>query len=277
MAPTTPKKKGNKSPKSKLQKKKPQKIEVSDDDRLPGIVYIGHIPHGFYERQINEYFSQFGKVLDIKLSRSKKTGNSKGYAFVKFQYAAVAKTVAETCHNYLFFNKLLKCEYKPLSDIHPDTFFRYHMTPNRKPKRLHNRPLTEEKILSSFTDMLSKQKKKINKLQKLGIDLDLEDIVEVNKSRLPVKPDKQPVDKEETTVESTEVSKSPAKSTKPTPKRSSKRKAESLELEEEKVSPKISPAAKRLKRAVKQSPSLKTPSNVSAKTKVSSSGKKNKK
>ncbi|GFS12500.1 MKI67 FHA domain-interacting nucleolar phosphoprotein-like [Elysia marginata] len=178
MAPTMPKQKGvqKKTQKSKVSSKKLPSIEVSDDDRLPGVVYIGHIPHGFYERQIHEYFSQFGKVLQIKLSRSKKTGSSKGYAFVKFQYAAVAKTVAETCHNYLFFNKLLKCEYRPLSDIHPDTFFRYHMTPNKKPKRLHNQAQNEEKIVSSFTEMIGKQNKKMEKLQKLGIDVNLADV-----------------------------------------------------------------------------------------------------
>ena len=67
--------------------------------------------------------------------------------------------------------------YKPLSDIHPDTFFRYHMTPNRRPKRLHNCPQDEEKVVSSFNNMVGKQKKKMNKLQNLGIDLDLEDVV----------------------------------------------------------------------------------------------------
>jgi RNA recognition motif-containing protein len=37
-----------------------------------GIVYIGHIPHGFYEEQMNEYFQQFGTVTRVRVSRSKK-------------------------------------------------------------------------------------------------------------------------------------------------------------------------------------------------------------
>ena len=38
----------------------------------PGAVYLGHIPHGFYENEMRGYFSQFGKVTRLKLFRSKK-------------------------------------------------------------------------------------------------------------------------------------------------------------------------------------------------------------
>ena len=35
-------------------------------------MYLGHIPHGFYEEEMRKYFSQFGRVTRLKLSRSKK-------------------------------------------------------------------------------------------------------------------------------------------------------------------------------------------------------------
>lgn len=38
------------------------------------------------------------------------TANSKGYAFVEFEYDDVARIAAETMNNYLMFGKLLKCE-----------------------------------------------------------------------------------------------------------------------------------------------------------------------
>lgn len=37
-----------------------------------GIVYIGHIPHGFYEEQMKKYFKQFGKVTRVRVARSKR-------------------------------------------------------------------------------------------------------------------------------------------------------------------------------------------------------------
>ena len=36
------------------------------------MIYIGHIPHGFYEEQMRGFFSQFGIVTRVRLSRSKK-------------------------------------------------------------------------------------------------------------------------------------------------------------------------------------------------------------
>lgn len=83
-------------------KKKPS------DDR--GVVYLGHIPHGFFEDEIEAYCSQFGRVTRVRVARSKNTGRSKGYAFVEFQHPEVAKIVAETINNYLMFNRLLKCK-----------------------------------------------------------------------------------------------------------------------------------------------------------------------
>merc|ERR1719398_442781 len=169
MAPRT-------TPKSKKQIKE-ELAAVTDEDRLPGVIYIGHVPHGFYETQLKKYFSQFGKVLQIKLSRSNKTGKSKGYAFVKFKYAAVAKTVATTCHNYLFFDKLLKCEYRKLDDVHPNTFFSYKWKANTKPKRIHNAPRSATKLKALTDRSKQKQKKKLEKLKELGVDLQLKDIV----------------------------------------------------------------------------------------------------
>jgi nucleolar protein 15 len=36
------------------------------------VLYIGHIPHGFYEEQMKGFFGQFGIVTRVRLSRSKK-------------------------------------------------------------------------------------------------------------------------------------------------------------------------------------------------------------
>lgn len=51
------------------------------DDLTPGVVYLGHIPHGFYEDQIRDFFSQFGTVNKVRLSRSKKVGGSHHFQY----------------------------------------------------------------------------------------------------------------------------------------------------------------------------------------------------
>ena len=75
-----------------------------------GVIYLGHIPHGFYEQEMRRYFSQFGKVRSVRLSRSRRTGRSRGYAFIKFECAEVAEVAAETMNNYLMYGRLLRCQ-----------------------------------------------------------------------------------------------------------------------------------------------------------------------
>ena len=36
------------------------------------VVYVGRIPHGFYEDQMRAYFTQFGTIKNLRISRNKK-------------------------------------------------------------------------------------------------------------------------------------------------------------------------------------------------------------
>jgi nucleolar protein 15 len=95
---------------------------VSTIKKRRGYMYIGHLPHGFYDKEIREYFSQFGKVRRIRLSRSKQTGNCRGYGFIEFENEKVAKIAADTMNNYLMFNKILKCQMIEKEKLHPKAF-----------------------------------------------------------------------------------------------------------------------------------------------------------
>ncbi|GFX95724.1 MKI67 FHA domain-interacting nucleolar phosphoprotein-like [Trichonephila clavipes] len=103
-------------------RKNAKKFKNEPEDSGPGVIYIGHIPHGFYEKEMKAYFSQFGKIRRLRVARSKKTGKAKGYAFIEFDSESVAKIAAEAMNNYLFFEKLLKCEFVPADKVHPNTF-----------------------------------------------------------------------------------------------------------------------------------------------------------
>lgn len=95
-----------------LQKKINKKQQKSPKDRK-GIVFLKNLPHGFFEEQLKKYFEQFGNVTRVRLARSKTTGNSKGYAFVEFEYPEVAAVAAETMDNYLMFKHIVKASYIP--------------------------------------------------------------------------------------------------------------------------------------------------------------------
>jgi nucleolar protein 15 len=87
-----------------------------------GVVYIKHLPHGFYEEQLRGYFSQFGAITRLRLARSPKTLGSKGYAFIEFRYPEVAEIAAEAMNNYIMFKNIIKTAYIPPKNIKHDYF-----------------------------------------------------------------------------------------------------------------------------------------------------------
>lgn len=88
-----------------------------EDDDAAVVLYIGRIPHGFFERQMRAYFAQFGEISHLRLSRNRRTGASKHYAFVEFASGQVGRIVAETMNNYLLFGHILKVRIVPTEEV----------------------------------------------------------------------------------------------------------------------------------------------------------------
>lgn len=86
------------------------------------IIYLGHIPDGFFEKEIRKYFAQYGKVLRVKLFRSPKTNRSKGYAFIEFEDHEVAKVASESMQGYMMMERQLVSHVVPKDKIHDGMF-----------------------------------------------------------------------------------------------------------------------------------------------------------
>ncbi|KNC97019.1 hypothetical protein, variant [Spizellomyces punctatus DAOM BR117] len=143
----------------------------------PGVVFLGRIPHGFYEKEMKAYFSQFGDVKRLRLSRNKKTGKSKHYAFIEFSSEDTAKIVAETMDNYLLFNHLLRCKFVPEDGVHPETWKgadkKFKVIPRAKLQReKHNKSPSKKTHDRQVKSLLEKESNKRARLQALGIDYD---------------------------------------------------------------------------------------------------------
>lgn len=82
-----------------------KKTGLSSD--LSDVIYLGHIPHGFFEVQLKSFFKQFGIVRKLKLFRSPKTGGSRGFAFIQFESIETAQIVAEAMHGYMLHDRQL--------------------------------------------------------------------------------------------------------------------------------------------------------------------------
>ncbi|XP_053295832.1 MKI67 FHA domain-interacting nucleolar phosphoprotein [Pleuronectes platessa] len=160
-------------------KKKVQEVKknkTTKGSRLtPGVVYVGHLPLGLYEPQIKSYFEQFGKVLRLRLSRSKKTGGSKGYAFVEYDCDEVAKIVAETMNNYLMGERLIKCHVLPPEKVHEKLFVgsqRLFKKPSKPAVQRYNQSRTAEELEKMKDKLLRKETKLRKRLAAHGIEYD---------------------------------------------------------------------------------------------------------
>lgn len=135
------------------------------------VIKLNNIPHGFYEEQMRKYFSQFGKIKNVLLIRSKKTHKSRGFGFVEFALPQVAKAAAEAMHNYLFFNQVLKCRQMDKNDLPKNIFKTDYKGPTtvKINKLRHN---TDKRDIKKMRRHHQKIIESQESLAKLGIQLE---------------------------------------------------------------------------------------------------------
>ncbi|KAK7811938.1 hypothetical protein U0070_006991 [Myodes glareolus] len=151
---------------AKKQKKKEKSLN-------PGVIFVGHLPGIFSECHLYEYFTQFGTISRFRLSRSKRTGNSRGYGFVEFESEDVAKIVAETMDNYLFGARLLSCKFLPPEKVHKDLFKEWNVPfhpPLFPAVSRYNQKRDHLQMLKMEYRFKKKEKLLRKKLAKKGID-----------------------------------------------------------------------------------------------------------
>ncbi|KIP08213.1 hypothetical protein PHLGIDRAFT_104606 [Phlebiopsis gigantea 11061_1 CR5-6] len=147
-----------------------------------GVIYLGRIPHGFYEEQMKSYFKQFGDVTRLRLSRNKRTGRSRHYAFIEFDSSSVAQIVADTMDNYLLMGHILTCKVIPKDEVHPELWVgankKWRPVPRDRVARVqHNKAClsrTAEEQDKAEKRLLKRQAQKKRKLEEAGIKYDFD-------------------------------------------------------------------------------------------------------
>lgn len=158
-----------------------------------GVVLVQHLPHGFFEDQLEKYFTQFGEVTRLRVARSEKTGRSKGFAYIEFKYPEVAQVAAESMNNYLMFRHILTTVYIPPQEqthnyFHQPVKFetlrdgtKKLITPTLKRAEEHvakvNAPVTDEQHAYRVHHSKMKISTAEKKLAALGIKIDLSDVL----------------------------------------------------------------------------------------------------
>ncbi|WFD35754.1 nucleolar protein [Malassezia cuniculi] len=149
----------------------------ANPDAKKGVVYVGRLPRGFEETQLRAYFSQFGDVERLRVSRNKKTGRSKHYAFIEFSSHEVAEIVVETMNNYLIDGHLLQMAMVPEEKIDPNLWIGAERKFQRVPvdriervRRTKKRSEAERKAVNK--KLLAREQARRERLASLGIDYD---------------------------------------------------------------------------------------------------------
>ncbi|NXT74767.1 MK67I protein, partial [Zapornia atra] len=116
-----------------------------------------------------------GTVTRLRLSRSKKTGGSKGYGFIEFASDDVARIVADTMNNYLFSERLLKCQFMPPERVHADLFkdsHRIFRKPSQPAVRRYNKIRSLIQKAKMTKRLLRKERLLRRRLAEKGLEYD---------------------------------------------------------------------------------------------------------
>jgi nucleolar protein 15 len=180
---------------AKDKKKRASKGATDDDDseHTPGTIYIGRLPHGFFERQLHAYYSQFGQIKNLRLARNKRTGKSQHHAFIEFASAAVADIVVKTMDKYLLFGHIMQVRRVPAEAVNEKMWKGGRsvkggrVMPRNRIERSHlkrgaERAKWEERVEREN----SRRKEKSEKLKELGYEFEMPVVKAV--SSVPVKP-----------------------------------------------------------------------------------------
>ncbi|OBT65275.1 hypothetical protein VE03_04670 [Pseudogymnoascus sp. 23342-1-I1] len=222
----------SKKARSKLAKLAAQKAVSAG----PGTVYLGRIPHGFYEHEMRQYFKQFGDITQLRLSRNKKTGGSKHYAFIQFSSGDVAEIVSKTMDSYLLFGHILKCKVVPEEQVHAGLWDgankRFKKVPwNKMEGRKLNAGLDEAGWEKRNAAETKRREEKKEKMKAIGYEFEAPALKSAK--GLPKRPREKVVVEVEPEVVAEEVVEEvvePVKAVEPV--KESKRKAEAAETEE---------------------------------------------
>ncbi|KAH7677556.1 nucleolar protein 15 [Dioscorea alata] len=146
------------------------------------VLYIGRIPHGFYEDQMEGFFKQFGEIKHLRIVRNKKTGRSKHYGFIEFEDPEVAKVVADEIHGYLLFEHRLQLHLIPPERVPPKLWKgigRWYKPFDWKEfaRKKHNKDRTIEEHEKMVEGILKRNEERQKRIAAAGIEYECPDFV----------------------------------------------------------------------------------------------------
>ncbi|KAL1925636.1 uncharacterized protein VTP21DRAFT_519 [Calcarisporiella thermophila] len=129
------------------------------DYKHSAYVYVGGLPFDLTEGDIICIFSQYGEVTDINLVRDKKTGKSKGFAFVKYEDQRSTILAVDNFNNTKILGRTIRVDhvknYRPPKDDDRDEDEKETRKHDRKSRSRSRSPHAYSKGNSPSNDTLT--------------------------------------------------------------------------------------------------------------------------
>uniref|UniRef100_A0A182MH60 RRM domain-containing protein n=1 Tax=Anopheles culicifacies TaxID=139723 RepID=A0A182MH60_9DIPT len=173
---------GGKKTKDAGEPREPKKPGKTIGTKGSGLIFIKHLPKGFGEEEMREFFSQFGDLERVCVARSKKSQQSRGYGYVHFRFYEVAEIAASAINNYMMFGRVLKATVLPKQMIKlPRNFGKAYDSKGeqtgayrkwlQKRVRTANSYLGDQVVCERFSKQLKRLKRAEKELSETGIEL----------------------------------------------------------------------------------------------------------
>ncbi|CAH8324459.1 unnamed protein product [Eruca vesicaria subsp. sativa] len=146
------------------------------------VLYIGRLPHGFYETEIEGFFTQFGTVKRVRVARNKKTGKSKHFGFIQFEDPEVAEIAAGAMNDYLLLEHMLQVRVIPPEDVKPNLWkgFKCQYKPVdwvQIERKQHNKERTLEEHRKMLHKVVKRDQKRRKRIEAAGIEYQCPELV----------------------------------------------------------------------------------------------------
>ena len=74
-------------------------------------IYVGWISHFMNEGELSVVFSQYGDIVDVRLIRDRKTGKSKGFAFICYEDQRSAVLAVDNFNAYELCGRTIRVDH----------------------------------------------------------------------------------------------------------------------------------------------------------------------
>jgi len=117
-------------------RRSPRVFGTDRERRESNCLFVGNLPYHFRERETAEYFERCGRLRTVVVGINKRTGQSKGYAFVEYEDRRDAEEAFQRFQGFTLEGRKLRLDWDVGIDKKgrpPSGGDRYRRTPPRSP------------------------------------------------------------------------------------------------------------------------------------------------